>query len=172
MMEWLGALIIIAATTSGGFMWARQYSERPRQLRQLKTALQALEAEIMYGLTPLAEACTHLAVQFPDPLAGFFRVFSNRLQEDGNLSVQEAWEDSLNEVWPRTAFGKGEREVMKQFGATLGKHDRDHQQKQIRLALSHLEREEADARDAQQRYEKMIKSLGFLAGLLLALLLI
>ncbi|HEX6922562.1 MAG TPA: stage III sporulation protein SpoIIIAB [Bacillales bacterium] len=171
MIKWLGALFIIAATTSGGFMWAKQYSERPRQLRQLKTALQALEAEIMYGLTPLAEACEHLAGQFSDPLRIFFQEFSKRLEE-GSSSVQQAWDESLKMVWPQTALRKGEREVMKQFGATLGKHDRDHQQKQIRLALSHLEREEAEARDAQYRNEKMIKSLGFLAGLLLVLLLI
>lgn len=62
--------------------------------------------------------------------------------------------------------------MLKQFGSTLGQHDRDHQQKQIHLALTHLEREEGEAKDAQQRYEKMIKSLGFLGGLLLALLLI
>ena len=171
MIRWIGALCIVAATTSGGFMWAKRYSERPRQLRQLKTALQALEAEIMYGLTPLAEACEHLAGQFSEPLSTFFRAFSSRL-EKGRTSVQQAWNDSLNDVWPLTAFGRGEREVMKQFGATLGQHDRDHQQKQIRLALTHLEREEVEAKDAQQRNEKMIKSLGFLAGLLLVLLLI
>jgi stage III sporulation protein AB len=152
-------------------MWAKRYSDRPRQLRQLKTALQALEAEIMYGLTPLGQACEHLAGQFSEPLSTFFRAFSVRLEKN-RTSVQQAWNDSLDDVWPLTAFGSGEREVMKQFGATLGQHDRDHQQKQIRLALTHLEREEAEAKDAQQRNEKMIKSLGFLAGLLLVLLLI
>lgn len=171
MIKWMGALIIIAATTTGGFVWAKQYSDRPRQLRQLKTALQALEAEIMFGLTPLAEACEHLAGQISEPLATFFRTFSDRLSQN-HSNVPQAWDDSLNEVWPFTAFGSGEREVLRQFGATLGKHDRDHQQKQIRLALTHLEREEAEARDAQQRNEKMIKSLGFLAGLLLVLLLL
>ncbi|HEU5141174.1 MAG TPA: stage III sporulation protein SpoIIIAB [Bacillales bacterium] len=171
MIKWMGALFVVAATTAGGFRWAKQYSERPRQLRQLKTALQALEAEIMYGLTPLGEACTHLAMQFPDPLRTFFQIFSDRLQE-GSSSVQQAWEESIKDIWPQTALGNGEREVMRQFGATLGKHDRDHQQKQIRLTLSHLEREEAEAKDAQYRNEKMIKSLGFLAGLLIILLLI
>lgn len=171
MIKWMGALIIIAATTTGGFIWAKRYSDRPRQLRQLKTALQALEAEIMYGMTPLADACEHLAGQITEPLASFFRTFAERLT-GSQTHVSQAWEDSLDEIWAATALGSGEREVLRQFGATLGKHDRDHQQKQIRLALTHLEREEAEARDAQQRYEKMIKSLGFLAGLLLVLLLI
>jgi stage III sporulation protein AB len=39
------------------------------------------------------------------------------------------------------------------------------------LTLTHLEREEADAIQAQATYEKMVKSLGFLSGLLLIILL-
>ena len=38
---------------------------------------------------------------------------------------------------------------MKQFGETLGRHDRVSQQKQIMLTLTHLEREENEARDRQ-----------------------
>jgi len=170
MMKWIGAFVIIAATTSGGFLWAKRYSDRPKQLRQLKAALQALEAEIMYGMTPLAEASEHLAGQFSGPVSAFFHQFSIILQEDGS-KVQEAWDESLSRVRHQTAFGKGDREVILQFGTTLGRHDRNHQQKHIRLTISHLEREEAEARDAQQRNEKMIKSLGFLAGLLIVLLL-
>jgi stage III sporulation protein AB len=60
---------------------------------------------------------------------------------------------------------------MKQFGETLGRHDRMSQQKHIMLTLTHLEREEADAIQAQATYEKMTKSLGFLSGLLLIILL-
>lgn len=170
-MKWIGALLILAATTLGGFAWAKQFTERSRQLRQLKVALQSLEAEIMYGLTPLDEACTHLAKQLQKPLSLFFQQFSLRLSRE-NTDVQTAWEETIDEIWRHTAFREGEREVMRQFGTTLGRHDRDHQQKQIRLALSHLEREEGEARDAQDRYEKMVKSLGFLSGLLLVLLLI
>jgi stage III sporulation protein AB len=78
----------------------------------------------------------------------------------------------LKEVWKQTAFKQGEFEIMKQFGETLGRHDRFSQQKHIMLTLSHLEREEADAVENQAKYEKMVKSLGFFSGLLLIILLI
>jgi stage III sporulation protein AB len=58
-------------------------------------------------------------------------------------------------VWNRTAFKTTELEILKQFGETLGKHDLVQQQKQIRLALTHLEREEEDeAREKQASYGK------------------
>lgn len=170
MMKIIGAVLIIVATTWVGFEASRQFNERPRQLRLLKSALQSLEAEIMYGHTPLHEAARRLSKQLTKPLSGFFERFAAKLT-GSETTVKIAWEESLNEIWKMTAFKQGEYEIMKQFGETLGRHDRLSQQKQILLTLSHLEREEADAYDRQAKYEKMVKSLGFLSGLLLIILL-
>jgi stage III sporulation protein AB len=101
----------------------------------------------------------------------FFYLLSEKLAY-GEVTLKEAWDETLQQFWPQTAMKKNELEIMKQFGATLGLSDRENQQKQIRLALSHLEREEAEARAAQSQYEKTLKSLGILAGLLLVILLI
>ena len=170
MIKLLGAIIIIVATTWTGFEAAKHLSDRPRQLRALRSALQSLEAEIMYGHTPLHEASRRLAEQLTNPLSTFFDSFAKKLT-DTETTVKEAWETSLKEVWKATALKQGEFEIMKQFGETLGRHDRFSQQKHIMLTLSHLEREEADAIDRQAKYEKMVKSLGFLSGLLLIILL-
>ncbi|MFB6465858.1 stage III sporulation protein SpoIIIAB [Cytobacillus sp. Hz8] len=170
MIKLIGAFFIIAATTWAGFEASRRFSERPKQLRQLKSALQSLEAEIMYGHTPLHEASRRISSQISKPLSLFFESFALKLT-NSDTTVKIAWEQSLKEVWASTALQQGEFEVMKQFGETLGRHDKVSQQKQIRLALSHLEREEGDAYDKQGKYEKMFKSLGFLSGLLLSILL-
>lgn len=171
MVKIIGAILIITATTWTGFEIARQLSERPRQLRTLRSALQSLEVEIMYGHTPLHEAARRIAAQIPDPLATFFAKFAQKLVES-ETTVKEAWEEVLEEVWGMTALKNNELEVMKQFGETLGRHDRFSQQKHIHLASTHLEREENEARDIQARYEKMVKSVGFLAGMLLIILLL
>lgn len=170
-MKLIGAILILLATTWVGFEFAKKLSERPRQLRHLKSALQTLEAEIMYGMTPLSEACLQLSKQLPKPISYLFERFSFYLnkQED---SVDRAWEESLSDTWNFTALCESEYEIMRQFGTTLGQHDRTNQQKYIRLTIAHLEREEGDAREKQNRYEKMIKSLGFLTGLLIILLMI
>ena len=171
MLKLAGALFILAATTWTGFELSRNFSERPKQLRQLKAALQSLEAEIMFGHTPLHEASRRLAAQLPGPLSGLFEKFGARLAMT-ETTVKDAWDDSLEEIWKLTALKKEELEIMRQFGETLGRHDRLSQQKQIQLTLSHLEREEAEARDRQGKYEKMLKSLGFLSGLLVIIVLI
>ena len=79
MIKIVGAILILFATTWTGFEVAKQLTERPRQLRTLKTALQSLEAEIMYGHTPLHEAARRLSQQLPSPINGFFYKFGNKL---------------------------------------------------------------------------------------------
>ena len=170
MIKLIGAIIIVVATTWTGFEASKNLSARPKQLRQLRSALQSLEAEIMYGHTPLHEAARRLSSQLPKPLSTFFDSFAKKLT-DTETTVKEAWETSLKEVWKSTALKHGEFEIMKQFVETLGRHDRISQQKHIMLTLAHLEREEADAVQNQAKYEKMVKSLGFLSGLLLSILL-
>lgn len=170
-MKLLGAILIILASTWAGVEWSRTVSERSRQLRMLKSALQSLEAEIVYGMTPLSIACSHICRQVGHPVSWFFDSFRKRLEE-GHTTAHEAWMKSMDEVWKYTAFKQEEKEIMNQLGATIGQQDREHEQKQLQLALIHLEREEQEARDNQMKYEKMFKSLGFLGGVLLVILLI
>ncbi|WP_163102629.1 stage III sporulation protein SpoIIIAB [Peribacillus alkalitolerans] len=171
MMKLVGAALILIASTWIGFELARQFSQRPRQLRQMKTALQSLEAEIMYAHTPLKDAAKKLSKQLPKPINWLFDSFAKKLERT-DTNVSEAWDDSLNEIWKWLSLKQGEYEILSQFGVTLGKHDRYQQQKQILLTMTHLEREEQDAIERQGKYEKMVKSLGFLSGLLLIILLV
>ncbi|MGR3764983.1 MULTISPECIES: stage III sporulation protein SpoIIIAB [Bacillaceae] len=171
MIKILGAIFILLSTSWAGFEVSKYLTERPRQLRLLKVALQSLEAEITYSHTPLHEATRKISKQLQKPVSWFFENFSKKLTEQ-EISVKKAWEDSLDEVWKLTAFKSGEYEILKQFGENLGKHDLVTQQKHIHLALKHLEREETEAVERQRKYEKMTKSLGFLSGLLLIILLL
>ena len=158
------------ATTWAGFESAKKLSLRTSQLRQLKVAMQSLEAEIMFGQTPLSEAAEKLSRQLSGPLSEFLGDFSEALRA-GSSTAKTAWDASLKKIWPELALKQGEFEILSQFGETLGKSDRHHQQKQIMLTMAHLEREEKDALDRQGKYEKMMKSLGFLSGLLVIILL-
>ena len=171
MIKIMGAILILAITTWGGFEFSKTYSNRTRQLRHFRNSLQALEAEIMYGHVPLSEAAARLSKQMPKPVARFWGDFAAKLGEQ-DATVKAAWEQSLKASGPFLALRKAELEILAQFGETLGRHDRFQQQKQIILAMTHLEREEEEAVQSQLKYEKMVKSLGFLSGLLLIILLL
>lgn len=170
MIKIIGAVFILIATSWIGFEASKNLSERTRQLRLWKLALQSLEAEIMFGHAPLHEAARRIANQVDPPIGQIFHQFQTMLVKE-DMSANEAWKTSLNVIWNKTALKKTELEILEQFGETLGKHDIVQQQKHIRLALTHLEREEVEAREKQGIYGKMYRNLGFLTGLFIIILL-
>lgn len=170
-MKWIGALLFISITTWIGFEWSNKLNKRPAQIRQLKSALQILEAEMLYSQLPLQAAFQSIADQITQPTKSFFESLSKNM-ELKNSDLLELWDEQVNEYINQSSLGNTEQEILKQFGRTLGQHDFNQQQKHIQLTTTHLDRELEDARENQHRYGKMAKTLGFLGGLFIVLLLI
>ncbi|MGG1515264.1 stage III sporulation protein SpoIIIAB [Paenibacillus oryzisoli] len=170
MFKMLGGVLIIGAGTLLGFLQASHYAKRPQQIRGLIGALGRMETEISYGLTPLPEAFASLGKQVAEPLATLFRLSSERLLANYELSMNEVWRAAVKEVWARTSMKRPEQEVVLSLGTILGQSDRSDQMKHLRLAISQLQAEEAESREEQRRYEKMWKSLGVLVGALIVIL--
>ncbi|NEW06221.1 stage III sporulation protein AB [Paenibacillus sp. SYP-B3998] len=170
MLKFVGAVLIIGAAALLGFLQAAHYARRPKQIRLLISALQRMETEIIYALTPLPEAFASLSKQISEPLSSLFRLTSERLIASVGISTREIWQQTVKDVWKRTSMKQVEQEVVLQLGSVLGLTDRGDQVKHLRLAVSQLQAEETESRDEQRRYEKMWKSLGVLIGALIAIL--
>ncbi|MEW9699141.1 stage III sporulation protein SpoIIIAB [Paenibacillus sp. SI8] len=169
MLKFIGAVLLIGAAALLGFLQAAQYARRPKQIRLLISALQRMETEIIYALTPLPEAFASLSRQLAEPLSSLFRLTSERLLGQIGVSTSEIWRQTVKEVWKRTSLKQAEQEVVLQLGSVLGLTDRGDQVKHLRLAISQLQSEETESRDEQRRYEKMWKSLGVLIGALIVI---
>jgi stage III sporulation protein AB len=170
MVKFIGAVFIIIAAALFGFIQALHYARRPRQIRGLIGALQRMETEMTYALTPLPELLASLAKQTVEPMADLYRKISEQLFGTSGLSTREIWQREVKETWKGTSMKLPEQEVMLQLGHVLGLSDRSDQVKHLRLAVSQLQAEEADAREDQRKYEKMWKSLGVLIGGLIVIL--
>ncbi|KAB7708801.1 stage III sporulation protein SpoAB [Bacillus aerolatus] len=169
-MKWAGAMLILFASFWIGAEQSKRLNDRPKQIRFIRSALQSLEAEIMYGSTPLHESARKLSERLPPPICELFASFSELLTST-ELDAKEAWKESLARMWPKTALAESERSILLEFGETVGKHDRTIEQKQILVTLNHLKRQEEEAHEKQKRYGKMIRSLSLMGGLLIVLLL-
>lgn len=170
-MKWIGALLFLSITTWIGFEWSNKLNRRPVQIRQLKNALQILEAEMLYSQLPLRAAFIAISEQIPAPIQSFFFNISEKMNTN-QIDLLYIWDEQVDELIKVSSLGRNECEILKQFGRTLGQHDYLQQQKHIQLTTTHLDRELEDARDHQYRYGKMAKNLGFLCGLFIVLLLI
>lgn len=172
MIQFAGAILVLFAGTMIGYLQAARYAARPRQIRQLTHALQRLETEIQYGQTPLPEALSRIAEVVPPPVSGLFYEIARSLAGGTGATVRESWEKALAEGWGRTSMKQPEREALARLGSTLGASGREDQLKHVRLTMIQLQTEEAAARDEQNRYEKMSRSLGVLGAALVVILML
>jgi len=170
-VKWIGALLFIIATTSVGFDISYKLNHRPSHIRQLKNALQILEAEILYSQLPLPDAFQTIGKQTPYPINTFFEELGVHLGKKTS-SLYPIWEKQVDILMKRSCLRSNEKEILRQFGQTLGQHDFEQQQKHIALAIHHLNRELEEARINQSKYSKMAKALGILCGLFIVLLLL
>ncbi|MNM47440.1 stage III sporulation protein SpoAB [compost metagenome] len=170
MIKLLGAILILASATLGGFTAARRFAQRPRSIRGLIAALQRLESEITYGYTPLPEAMGRIAAQSLEPLRSLFLDIADDMGDPHNRTAREAVERAVRSHWQATAMKAPERESLRQLSFTLGVSDRQDQANHIALALRQLAQEEQTAREEQAKYEKMSRSLGVLLGALIVIL--
>lgn len=170
MMKLLGAALVMVASTGLGLQIAKDYRERPRQLRALMNSLRLLQAEIEYSVTPLPLALSHVAKRSQSSVAPVFETAAERL-EAGNASVLVAFQDGMTVNRPKAAFKPEDYEVIDEFVKTLGTSDRVHQSRQLQVTLTRLEGLEREAREAQRKNERLWQYLGILSGLLVVILL-
>lgn len=124
----------------------------------------------MYGHTPLNELMKNISVREKGSIAKIFTVVSEQL-ELHQRSFADCWQSACSNLFHTTALKSPEQQILLQLGSSLGQSDRESQQKYIRVAMSHLQSEEQEAFELQRRYEKLSRTLGILAGILLVILL-
>ena len=72
MIKIFGACLVLIATSWMGFEIARSYRERPKEIRQLRSALSILETEIGYGVRPLTVACQEVSLRTRGAISKLF----------------------------------------------------------------------------------------------------
>lgn len=170
MFKLLGACLILLATTWIGFEISRSYRDRPKQIRQLRSALSLLETEIGYGIRPLAQACHEISLRSEEPIGQIFGQSAKHLKNLDGISTYQCFEKAIEQVWKQTALKESEKAILLDFSSTLGISDREDQLQHVERAKANLEVEEQKAREEQQQYEKMVKTLGILTGALIVIL--
>ena len=149
---------------------ARRYVRRTEELRQLRGALSFLETEITYGATPLHQACRHIGERETGPVGRFFNLVSEHLCKADGTSAFDCWKQELFEMKNELAIRERDRLILHRLGQKLGLSDKSDQVHHLRLAQANLETEEIHANKEQEKYEKMYRTLGVLAGALLVIL--
>lgn len=168
----INSCVIVATSALIGRELAKKYVNRTKALSALQGALSRLETEIAHYASRLPEAMVRIGESVDGAAGKLFYLTGQSLMEKNGLTVSDAWSSSIEQLKEILSLQREDLDILQRFGNQLGSSDKEGQIKFIKLTLMQLHEEELKARTLREKYERMYHSLGLLAGIALAIILL
>lgn len=165
--RWIGAILVVAGCGGFGFSIAASYLQEERRLRELIRALQFMQCELQYRLTPLPELCR----QAGQASGGAIREVLEGLASELEWQTAPDAASCMATVLGRSCTLSGRcRRLLNQMGKTLGRFDLEGQLNGLQaVCTACVEASERLQRDRDVRL-RSYRTLGLCAGAALAIL--
>lgn len=161
-------LVFIFGTTSFiGILIAKKYSNRVKELQEIKNALAMFEAKIKFTYEPIPEIFKEISDKFSENIGQIFKNSSNKMI---NKPADIAWCEAIDES--NNNMNKEDKEVLKALSKLLGKTDINGQISEIKLVSNFLNTQIEIAQKEKEKNEKMYKTLGMVVGLAIVIVLV
>lgn len=170
MLRLAGALLLAMGPAVVGFRAADCLRRRPSHLRETAGALEQMEREISYRLTPLPELFSALSQEYSGPVGELFARCARDMDGLGQRSMAQIWRQALSNA-ALDIEGRGLR-ALEELGEVLGRYDGEAVRGALKRACAELYMAADEAEREWERKGRMDQVLGLTAGVLLVILLI
>lgn len=168
-MRWVGAITVFICCGYLGFSKAANHKRAERDLRQILSAINYMECEIQYRLTPLPQLLGQAAKEISGVVGKVFAALANELENQISPDVTCCMETVLRR---QMNIQEHTKEVLSVLGRCLGRFDLQGQLKELEsvrgMCVRHLMTLETDRNTRLRSYQ----TLGLCAGSALAILLL
>lgn len=165
LLKIIGGLLVVSTSGLLGILFSNRLSLRYREITNLRRFMQMLETEVTYGATPLPVALHNISNKAEGVISRFFNSISDGLTDRSFYTVREAWIDAAEVILTQSSLHRSDIELIKSFGNILGCSDREDQKKHFQLFYLQLKHQEDAAMEEIKRSGKMYRSLGFILGI-------
>lgn len=171
MIKVIGSILIIGGTATIGLKKILSMDNRVKALSSMISALEIMQSEILFRLTPIPELLQYLSETASGPSRIFFENCCREINRLGEESLLRIWKKALKNT-PELELHSEEERALLDLGAVLGKYDLDGQGRAIAYAVSRLEKILQDAKTEKQMQSKVYGIMGIAAGLAVVIIFI
>lgn len=119
-LKWIGAVFVIVGCGGVGFAMSAAHRRQERELCQLIAALDFMQCELQYRLTPLPDLCRLTAAQCKGNLRSFFLTLASEMEDQ---IAPEAYH-CVNAALVKTSnLTVSVSEALRGLGRSLGRFD-------------------------------------------------
>lgn len=167
MLKWIGSFLVFGGCGGFGFLMAASHRRTEHSLRRLIAALDFMECELQYHLTPLPSLCRQAAAESTGMIRDLFCALAQELEDQVSPDVKSCMHAAIEKIpeLPPQVCG-----ALRELGASLGRFDLPGQ-------LRGLEAVRTTCRDSLEELSRNrevrlrgYQTLGLCAGAALAIL--
>lgn len=160
-------IAIIVASTFLGILFSKKYSNREKELKEMKNALNMLSTKIKFTYETIPNLFIEISNKIQGTVGKIFMRSAIRMKEE---SAGEAWTSSFDDV-PNNLLEE-DITILKSLGRLLGQTDVEGQLSEIEVVNQFLDTQLENARQERIKNEKMYRTLGIISGLTCAVIFI
>lgn len=167
MLKWLGAILVIGGCGGFGFLLAASHKRTEQCLRRLIGALDYMECELQYHLTPLPALCRQAAAESSGVIRELFCALAQELEDQVSPDVKSCMYAAIRklpELPPQAA------EALRELGASLGRFDLQGQLQGLEGVRGACRRSLEELSHNREVRLRSYQTLGLCAGAALAIL--
>lgn len=167
--KWIGGILIIVSCGGFGFSLAAGQIREERALRQLLGALEYMECELQFRLTPLPELCRQTGREVPGRVGKIFTILASELESQISADVESCMNAALAAV---PDLPGQTRQAFRLLGRTLGRFDLEGQLKGLESVGAGCRSTLEKLTENREPRLRSYQTLGLCAGAALAILFI
>ncbi len=162
-----GAVLIVSGCTCFGLSITAAFVREEQMLRHLIGALDNMQCELQYRMTPLPDLCRQAGMENRDKIGAFFIHLADELESQLSADVQSSVRTALNKTPMLPEHTAKALEIM---GASLGRFDADGQLLGLETARSYCRSQLESMSHNREARLRSYQTLGICAGAALAIL--
>ena len=168
-MRWIGAVLVLSACGYFGFYMAASHKKDENTLLQIVSAIEYMECELQFRMTPLPQLLKQAAGQISGIAHNVFSALAAELECQISADVACCMETVLQK---QCGIPKCADEVLRMLGRGLGKFELQGQLKELESVRTVCERFLAELENNRDVKLRSYQTLGLCAGAALAILLL
>lgn len=162
MVKMIGVFFIIGCSSAVGFKYASALSQRVKQLEKCISMVHMMISQLQYSLCPTMELLEQLIAM--EEFQSFY--FLNRCKSLFSKSVPftTSWRTAIMSHSDNLQLQADDKKLLLKLGDILGSMDSENQVHELTLIKNSFESRLSEAQQNREKYGKLYRSLGVLAG--------
>ncbi|NLY47070.1 MAG: stage III sporulation protein AB [Tissierella sp.] len=164
--------LILILSSIMGFAFGNIYSKRAKSLLDLQYCIRVLQSEIINGNTPLPEALENVSIKGRGAISKLFKQIKDDLVIEKREDIYYSFLLHKDLLKNKYALSPQDIEIFLYLGKILGKTNSNDQDKNMAFIITQLENHYIEADKEKSKNTKLYRTLGFLIGLGVVIILI